>query len=264
MKITALCENTAVSPEIIAEHGLSLYIETQNHKILFDMGQTDAFLKNAEHLGIDLSQVDLAVLSHGHYDHGGGIRSFLQINQTAPVYVSRAAFGPHYNGTEKYIGLDPSLKSNPRLIYVDDQLQIDSQLSLYSCNDRLRGYPTNPYGLKIMKDGVFQPDDFLHEQYLLIRQKDQTVLFSGCSHKGILNIADWFRPDVLVGGFHFTKLNPQTEDAAVLREAGLLLLNHPTRYITGHCTGLEQYHYLKNLMGRRLEYISAGMTLDIL
>ena len=72
MIITSLLENTTSRSGIAAEHGLSLYIETATHRILFDMGQTDLFARNAEALGVDLTHVDLAVLSHGHYDHGGG------------------------------------------------------------------------------------------------------------------------------------------------------------------------------------------------
>ncbi len=105
MKITALIENTSARG-LPTEHGLSLFVETAEHKFLFDMGQTDLFARNAETLGIALSKVDFAVLSHGHYDHGGGLNTFLALNDHAPVYMSRYAFEPHYNGTEKNIGLD--------------------------------------------------------------------------------------------------------------------------------------------------------------
>ena len=101
MIIKALTENTSKNENIFSEHGLSLYIETENHKILFDMGQTDLFYKNAQTMGVDLRAVDVAVLSHGHYDHGGGLKKFLEINSTAPVYLSRFAFGDYYNGSEK-------------------------------------------------------------------------------------------------------------------------------------------------------------------
>ena len=119
MKIITLLENTACSAQLVCEHGLSLYIETGNRKILFDAGQSDAFANNAERLGVYLKAVDLVILSHGHYDHGGGLGRCLEINDYAPVYLSKHAFEPHYNGREKYIGLDPALQKNNRLIFTD-------------------------------------------------------------------------------------------------------------------------------------------------
>ena len=259
MKITTLIENTALLPELTAEHGLSLYIETERHNILFDMGQSDAFAQNAAKLGIDLGKVDIAILSHGHYDHGGGLKTFLALNDHAPVYVSRHAFGAYYNGTEKYIGLDEALQREPRIRLVGDELRLDTGLTLYSCNERVPVEPLNAYGLNKRSGEGFLPDDFLHEQYLLIEEEGKRVLISGCSHKGIGNIAAWFNPDVLVGGFHFMKL---TEEAALIHAAEALLA-HPTRYITGHCTGQEQYAVLKDRMGDRLDALSTGKVIHL-
>ena len=132
MKITSLLENTAARDDMRIEHGLSLLIETGTHRILFDMGQSDAFLQNAEILGESLETVDLAILSHGHYDHGGGLSSFLTINDHAPVYISRHAFGSYRNGTQKYIGLDPSLATHPRLVFTDGIQPIGEKLTLYT------------------------------------------------------------------------------------------------------------------------------------
>lgn len=264
MKITVLAENTTKNPELIPEHGLSLFIQTEQRRILFDMGQTDAFAINAEKLGIDLSVVDAAVLSHGHYDHGGGIRTFLKKNGSAPIYLSRRAFGGHYHGSEKYIGLDKNLMQSDRLHFVDDSLWIDERLALFSCNKEMRVHPTESFGLEVCIDGTHYPEEFLHEQYLLIREGSRRILISGCSHKGILNIVDWFRPDVLVGGFHFMKLDPESEEGrAKLTNAAEELLRSPTMYYTGHCTGETQFNYLKEIMGDRLAYLSTGCTIDV-
>ena len=92
MKCTVLVENTSLNEHYRCEHGLSLFIETAGQRILFDTGQSDLFAENAEKLGVDLSQVDFAVISHGHYDHGGGIQKFLDINHSAPVYIHEDAF----------------------------------------------------------------------------------------------------------------------------------------------------------------------------
>lgn len=262
MKIYVLAENTTTDSALTAEHGLSFLIETQQHKILFDAGQTSAFLDNAGKMGLDLKEADMAVLSHGHYDHGGGLEYFLELNDRAQVYVSRYAFAPYFNGQDKYIGLDKSLEENERFIVTGDELQIDSELSLYSCNQMKKTAATDSFGLNTMVQGKFVPDRFLHEQYLLIRQGEQKILISGCSHKGILNIVNWFQPDILVGGFHFMKLDPENPDhKKQLEYAGKELLQYPVRYFTGHCTGTRQYQCLKEIMGSRLEYFSTGQTL---
>ena len=258
MKITCLAENTSVSPEIGAEHGLSLYIETKEHKILFDMGQTDLFAKNAEKLGVDLAAVEFAVLSHGHYDHGGGLKRFLEINKAASVYINKYAFEPHYNGTEKYIGLDASLKGNERLIFTEEKTQICKGITLYSCNARQKNHDLGSFGLNMLQNGELVPDDFRHEQYMLIEENSKRILISGCSHKGILNITEWFEPDVLVGGFHFSKL-PLDETLEGYAE---YLDGFKTEYYTCHCTGVEQFEFMKKTMNK-LKYLSAGQTVEI-
>ncbi len=258
MRITTLVENTSASDGIGAEHGLSLYIESGRHKLLFDMGQTDLFSVNAEKLGINLSEVDIAVLSHGHYDHGGGLRRFFELSGTAPVYLSRYAFQPHYNGSSKYIGLDASMKDSSRFIFTGDYCGIAPGLTLYSCNDRPALFDKGSSGLNMLINGVLQPDDFKHEQYLLIEENGKRVLFSGCSHKGILNIAEWFKPDVLIGGFHFSKL-PSDES---LKSRAEYLNKFRTDYYTCHCTGVEQFEFMRSFMDR-LFYLSAGQSITL-
>lgn len=258
MKITSLAENTALKENIGAEHGLSLYIKTEFHNILFDMGQTDLFAENADKLGIDLSDVDIAVLSHGHYDHGGGLKKFLEINKKAPVYLSRHAFGEHYNGTTKYIGLDKALKDSNRLIFTDDTYCIDGNLTLFSCNQNEKTYNLGSFGLMMKQGDEFLPDDFRHEQYLLINENGKNILISGCSHKGILNITEWFTPDVLVGGFHFSKI-PLDE---TLVGYAKYLDTFKTDFYTCHCTGTEQFEFMKSYMSR-LNYLSAGESIVV-
>ena len=206
IQITALVENTSADPRLGAEHGLSLYIETGAHHILFDMGQTALYAANARALGVDLAGVDLAVLSHGHYDHGGGLAHFLAANPGAPVYLSRYAFEPHYHGSTKKIGLEPALAQNLRLRFTGETTPLGDGLTLYACNARPRRHDLGSFGLTTVRDGAFVAEDFRHEQYLLIEQAGKRVLISGCFHKGILDLVEWFRPDVLVGGFHFSKL----------------------------------------------------------
>ena len=260
MKITCLLENTSSLPNILPQHGLSLWIETKNHRILFDMGQTDLFAQNAALIGLDLKAGDLAVLSHGHYDHGGGLPTFLEINENAQVYVSRHAFGQFFNGTEKYIGLDRTLQGHPRLILTDGETKIGDGLTLFSCNQRSRPNFLGCFGLtRRNDDGSFTDDPFLHEQYLLIEENGKRVLVSGCSHKGILDIASWFSPDLLIGGFHVSKLPLDENLAALARRLG----EYGTEYYTFHCTGVAQYEFMKQQIPA-LSYKAGGDTITIL
>ena len=258
MKITALTENTSCDPSIGCEHGLSLYIETKTHRILFDTGQSALFAENADKLGVDLSRVDIAVLSHGHYDHGGGINRFLQLNEKAKVYLSRCAFEPHYNAQDKYIGLDIGLKDSDRLIYTGEEYRIDNGIELYACNSRERVREIDCAGLSVRENDRMIPEDFRHEQYLLISENEKRILISGCSHKGIINIMTWFRPDVLVGGFHFMKMPLDARLVSFARE----LDSFDTEYYTCHCTGAEQFAFMKPYM-KKLHYLSAGQTIEI-
>ena len=264
MKITVLAENTACREDLTCEHGLSLFIETGKHRILFDAGQTDAFAENAEKLGIDLKTADLAILSHGHYDHSGGIARFLEANSVAPVYLHREAFTPHYNADGKYIGVDPALAESPRLHFTDREETLAEGITLHSCNHLPRPVPFGSFGLTMQASGQIQPDDFRHEQYLLIEEKGKRICVSGCSHKGILNIVSWFRPDVLVGGFHFMRLDPAVPaDAEALDAAATRLLDGKTQYYTGHCTGESQFAFLKARMGQRLQALSTGCVIHL-
>lgn len=258
MKITCLCENTAVCGGFGCEHGLSLLVETGERKILFDMGQTALFAENAARLGIDLAEVDTAVLSHGHYDHGGGLRRFLELNKTAPVCLSKYAFEPHYNGTEKYIGLDITLEEEPRLIYTEGDVDLGDGILLTDCRGAEKRYDLGSFGLTMVENGIHVPDDFRHEQYMLCETEGKRVLLSGCSHRGVLDIVRWFRPDVLVGGFHFSKI-PCGE---ALAEYAAVLDGFDTAYITCHCTGAEQYAFMRERM-RRLSYIAAGAVVEV-
>ena len=264
MKITVLSENTSAHPLCASEHGLSLYIETDCKNILFDMGQGDIFFKNALALDVDLAKVDLCILSHGHYDHGGGISEFLKHNSHAPLYLSTYAFGDYYNAADKYIGLDKSLLFNPRLVPVtEEKFNLSENISLICLNREISLDCIDSAGLTVSIDGTKQPDIFMHEQYLVIEERGKRAVFSGCSHKGAVNIAKLLNPDAFVGGFHFSKIDPLGVGAERLDRAATELLGIKADYYTCHCTGTSQYEYLKRIMGDKLTYISAGDTFEI-
>ncbi len=256
MRISTLIENTTLDDELQCEHGLSLYIEVGARRILLDGGQTGAIVSNAERLGIDLRQVDTVVLSHGHYDHGNGLLRFLEVNDFAPIYMSRYASEAHFNGNDKDIGLDSKLLASKRIVFVDEEMQLGTGIWLKSHGDEACKYPIDSAGLTVGKDNPM-PEDFRHELYLIVEENGRKYCFSGCCHKGVLNVMAWFEPDVMIGGFHFKAIAP---DSDRLIEAAQVLCDYQTAYYTGHCTGTEQFSTLKRFLGDRIQYLSTGTT----
>ncbi len=128
MIIKTLVENTSISKEYGSEHGLSLYIETQGQKVLFDVGASGLFLENAKKLDVNIADVDFLVISHGHYDHGGGLGTFLQENTKADVFIHRLAFEKHYalrpNEKLEFIGLEEGLKQDKSYLRQTDSLSV--------------------------------------------------------------------------------------------------------------------------------------------
>ena len=261
MKAVMLLENLSTDSRLAAEHGLSLYLETERHRILFDTGQTDAFARNAKVLGIDLRTVDMAVLSHGHYDHCGGLPRFLAVNDHAPVYIHKNAFARHQAADGREIGIRELPECRGRIVLTGDELVLGKDLQLLTCNALPRPYVSHSGDIRMFRNGRFVQDDFHHEQYLCIREHGRLIVISGCSHKGILNILHWLHPDVLIGGFHFMSRDVEGEGRAELDGAAQVLRACPTVCYTCHCTGKKQFDYLKTTLGDRLHYLSTGMSL---
>ena len=280
IKLKTLIENTSCGELWEKEHGLSLYLETERHKLLFDTGKTSLFLTNAARMELDISRIDTVIISHGHYDHGGGLPAFLERNKTAKVYISEKAFEPHFskrdNGEIKYIGIDGTLTENAQLHFVNGTFDIDEELTIFSGVKGREFFSKANDVLLERRDGQYEKDSFQHEQNLIVRKKDGSrILISGCAHNGIVNIIERFielegqAPDVVIGGFHLMepsngKAIPEEQIFAVAER----LLSYAgkkdkTRYFTCHCTGLEAYEILKEKMGDRISYLSSGSELSL-
>ncbi len=267
MKIINLVEDTQGDNGCIAEHGLSFYIETAQHKLLLDTGATDAFLFNAERLGIDLGLVDTVIISHGHYDHAGGLLAFASINPHARIYIHRNAVGEFYNlknGKTKYIGMDPAISALEQVIFVNGNMKLDDELSLF-CNvqERLLWPRGNAVLKKKCKDAFIQ-DEFDHEQYLVVTEGEKRVLLSGCAHNGILNILETYHmlcgepPTHVISGFHTVKQEYTEEDDAIISQTAHALAKTDACYYSGHCTGEHAMRILKRIMGDRLTVLHSG------
>lgn len=271
MKITSLVENTS-RVGMPVEHGLSLHVDKGDRKLLFDMGQGNLFAENARRMGISIADIDLAIISHGHYDHGGGLNAFIELNQKAPVYIHKDAFLPHYSLREDgltYIGLDVSIQGNPRIIMCDDMMPIDKSLTLFA---NVHGQCCNPFGNRLLYGPTKTKNDlFNHEQSLIIRDGSNVVLLAGCAHCGIVNIMR--RAEELTGkapthvfaGMHLVKsgLTAEEDLAFITRLAEELMKYKDCHYFTMHCTGIPQYELLKTMMCSQIDYLSCGECAEL-
>ena len=275
MKLTVLVENTP-GRGAQGAHGLSLYIQTAKHNILFDAGpRGDLLLNNAAALGIDLSAVDIAILSHAHYDHAGGFMAFLEVNSHAKLYLREGAFCGHFateNVGWRDIGPDGELLERfaQRLVFTPERFIIDDELELFA-DIATADYRSAAGGDLYEKQGEdYCPDPFRHEQNLLIHEAGRHVLIGGCAHRGVVNILRRCEdilgqaPAGLVSGFHLTNPGKGIDEPSELVQAvGAELLARPTRYYTGHCTGQGPFALLKAQLGEQLQALSTGAVFDL-
>ena len=271
MKITCLIDNCALDG-FKSEHGLSFWVEANGHSFLFDLGETGAYIDNARALGIDVAKAEFAIVSHGHHDHGGGIAAFMEANPTAKIYIRSGAFDKHYSNKPAeglhYIGIDESLKNDPRIVETGELYEIFPGIILFSA---VTGNELHSTANDILLGSDAKtPDDFSHEQDLLIVEGDKRVLIDGCAHRGIVNIInrlfniDPTPPAAVFGGMHLAIPGTDAVDTALVDGTAERLLAVPgTVYYTGHCTGLPSYARLKERMGERVQYLHAGESVEI-
>lgn len=277
MKIINLIEDTEGSLGCIHAHGLSFYVETLKHKLLIDLGPSRDTIQNAEILGVDLKKADTVILSHGHYDHSGGIIPFSQINNTAKIYMQETATGEYYadDGEEaegsrfRYIGIDKDIASLKKVELIKGDYNIDNELSLFVI-DHPGKIPFTNKRLKKRIGNKYIQDDFLHEHFLVIKEKEKRVLISGCAHNGILNILKEFRnkyacdPEIVISGFHLMKKTEYSDDEIQeIRDISKELLKFKTTFFTCHCTGIPAYDIMKEIMGEKLRYVHSGDTVNV-
>ncbi|MGI6084749.1 MAG: MBL fold metallo-hydrolase [Acetivibrionales bacterium] len=274
MIIKTLVENTSISKDFGSEHGLSFYIETNAHKILFDVGASELFLKNAKKLNVDISDIDYLIISHGHYDHGGGLRAFLRENTKAEVFLQHLAFENYYalrsNDKFDYIGLDENLKHNRQIVLTSDRFFIGKGIQVFSNIIQKESLPISNRSLFMEQNGQMVRDTFAHEQNLIIEEAGKMFLVTGCAHNGIVNILEQFNylkgrmPDYVTGGFHLSGRSSEScENLETIDRISKYLIDTNAKYYTCHCTGVEPYNSLKAIMGDRIDYLSAGSIINL-
>ena len=264
MKITCLVNNFSKNKDLIDEHGLSFFIEKDSINILFDTGLGKALFNNAKTLNIDLKNIDYVVLSHGHNDHVGALREFLEINTKARVIAHKEIFIKKYSkrtGEMKFIGLSKENLDLGRFEFIEDNYRVNDDISLYGNLGDYEEEREENHFVEVKEK--YLPDMSKDEIYLVIKEKKYDVLISGCSHRGIINIIKelkyknllWER-FFLFGGLHFRsksydellKLNEQLENFGIRRA------------FVNHCT-FDYSNISKELY--TMEYFFAGEKIEL-
>jgi len=266
MKIITLIENQVNKAGLLAEHGLCIYIDTGTQKILFDTGQTNAFIKNAEKLGVDLSEVDSVVISHGHFNHMGGLPAFLELNSKARVFLKKEALNHKFSNGSK--SMEPSIdldKHKDRLEFVTQALEIAEGVFIMSEIPIIDETDTNFQKCKVTVGENITDDKFPDELFLAITRKNKLSILSSCSHRGITNIIREAKVHfnlpikLILGGFHFK------EFAAEQYVNITYYLNQIEPETIGicHCTSMQKYADLANDCHTNVMYNFTGNTIRL-
>ena len=258
LKITTLVENTVAQSgkKLIAEHGLSFYVETENNKILFDTGQNLAISNNAEVLGIDLNQIDSVILSHGHYDHSGGLKSLLAHNRNFTLYAHPDVFSHKLKRVDdnyKYIGIPLEKKSleemgielrlNRNPTQICSGVMTTGEIPLKNDFERLET------GFYLQKSNQIVTDTLADDQAVILDTNNGLTVLLGCSHRGVINtlnhvvrLAAKKRINAILGGLHLGKASDSKLRKIInhLRGFGFEKIG------VGHCTGTRAFIALSN------------------
>ena len=229
--ITVLIENheDREGRGLASEHGLSLLGDAAAATFLFDTGASGGFLENARRLGRSIEDVPCVAISHGHYDHGGGLKAFLEANSRGRIFVQRGALEEHFarDGESGYrsIGLDRDLAAahGGRFVFVDETVEMLPGVWLVADIHGSHPRPRDMQRFHRRAGEGYQGDDFSHELAVVVRDGRGLVVLAGCSHRGILNLVETTERRfpgepirALIGGFHLPDAEPgklaETED----------------------------------------------------
>ena len=250
-------DGTSGISRLSTEHGLSILLQTDRYTILLDTGASDVFIRNAEQLGVNLSDVDYVFISHGHSDHADGLRYFLEHNQKAQIIVSPDAMSGQFfskRGNLHSITTEWPEIDDDRLILIDQTCKIAEGIHVIAHIPQIHPMPKGNQNLYVQdSDGNYIHDDFRHELALYV----DGLLFTGCAHSGLENIlaACPWSVHTVVGGFHLIDGQETEEELTALAQR--LKAKYPdTLFYTSHCTGDNVFEVMKNVMGEQLHAFS--------
>ncbi len=278
MKVQILSENRTSRPECLAEHGLSVYVEAGGRKLLFDAGASDLYRHNAGKMGVDLGRIDAVVISHGHYDHTGGVPSFCEVNRNARIYIHEKSFAATYGLEDGKPEEEPCsirwtseqrARIDGRLILTGEPVWLTEDIAVSGTIPVTEDDAAPEVFYQKAEDGTLIPDPMEHEQFLAVRLRDEAgesrgvFLFSGCSHKGVIPCIRYAktlfpgeRISGLLAGMHLYNASAELR-SSILEQVAFEGLDY---VLPVHCTGIYAICELRQLLGERCILAGAGDT----
>jgi 7,8-dihydropterin-6-yl-methyl-4-(beta-D-ribofuranosyl)aminobenzene 5'-phosphate synthase len=280
MRVAVIIDNNPhPSQDLLTEHGLSIYFEADGFKWLVDVGGSAQFCTNAVSMGINVEDVDFLVLSHGHFDHTGGLEQFIKVNKKAQIIISAQILGKTFYSYRLQAKRDISINHSVvnqhinRFIVADGNMRISTNVGLVCEIPIIYTTPKANNKLFIVDSDGEQPDGFKHEVALAVNTAEGIVVFSGCSHNGVLNILEacsiyFNQPQIIacIGGTHLIDSDAinKFETESEINEIGKTIVSsYPNmQLITGHCTGINVQSQLSKILGVNFKSFHSGTYLS--
>lgn len=275
VRVTTLSENTAGRGNFLAEWGLSILVETEKTSVLLDTGNSISATHNADALGIDLSKIHKIVLSHGHYDHTGGLRELLRrmtkkIEIIAHPDIWQAKYARRQDEPDRYIGipfqrnelesLGATFNLTAKPERIDENIMSTGEIPMVTSFEQIDG------ALFVKEDTGWQPDKLRDDQALIVETEQGLVIILGCAHRGIINTLYHARQltgreaiYAVIGGSHLINASEERlwETIAALKELGVQRLG------LCHCTDLPAASVLAHEFGESYFFNKAGSVMEL-
>jgi 7,8-dihydropterin-6-yl-methyl-4-(beta-D-ribofuranosyl)aminobenzene 5'-phosphate synthase len=266
IQITTIIDNYAPSSPLYGEHGLSILIESNEKKILMDVGQSNLFAENAKTLKLNLEEITDLVISHGHYDHTGGLQAFFDKNTTANIYIHPAGLKNKLN-INKYIGIPEHFKTTikQRATKVTTNTEISKNIHLIANTKIYDQELTNFQNMNIEENGEIKTDTFEDELFIAIIKNNQINIITGCAHRGITNILQTAKDifdlpiNLVYGGLHL-RSSGESRRKSIIQKIEEIGIN---KIVTNHCTGLLAFHEIKTKFKNKAFYGYTGESFSI-